>query len=123
MALSPDQIIAAICPDLSGSPSLPVFREMAVEVTDRGFFGNMYPYAVAYRACHLFTVSGGGASGANPIAGLGQIASMSEGSMSVTVATGAASDSGGLDTTKYGRLLLGLLKARPRMGVNMAGLP
>jgi hypothetical protein len=125
MALGPNQIIAAICPELSGSPSLPVFLEIAVEVTDRGFFGKMYPYALAYRACHLFMVSGGAASNGvgGTVAGLGQIASMSEGGLSVSLATGGVSDPGGLDTTKYGKMLLGLIKSRPTMGVNMAGLP
>ena len=124
MALSPNQIIEAVCPELSGSPSLPVFLEMATEITDKGFFGKMFPYAIAYRACHLFSVSGGGsAGGGNPALGLGQVASMSEGALSVTFATGgAAPDSGGLDTTKYGKLLLALIKSRPSMGVNMAGL-
>jgi hypothetical protein len=125
MSLSPNQIIAAICPELSGSPSLPVFLEMAVEVTDRGFFGKMYPYAVAYRTCHLFMVSGGAASSGieGTVAGLGQIASMSEGGLSVSLAAGGVIDPGGLDTTKYGKMLLGLIKSRPTMGVNRAGLP
>jgi hypothetical protein len=126
MALSPGQIIEAICPELSGSASLPVFLEMAVENTDRGFFGKVYPYAVAYRACHLFTVSGGAGNGsvAEAVAGLGQIASMSEGGMSVSFVTSAnpSGNDAGLDTTKYGKLLEALIKSRPTMGVNRAGL-
>lgn len=121
MSLSPNQIIKAICPELSGSPSLPVFVEMAAEVTDEGFFGKLYSHAVAYRACHLFSISGGGNSG-NPVMGLGQVASMSEGGLSISFATNAANDSSGLDTTKYGKQLLALIKSRPTMGVNMAGL-
>jgi hypothetical protein len=129
MALSPTAIIMAICPELSGNPALPVFLEMAVEVTDRGFFGKMYAYAVAYRTCHLFKVMGIAASdsggGSNPVAGLGQIASMSEGGMSVTFATSAGSgeiSDGALDTTKYGKALYALIKSRPTMGVNTVGL-
>jgi hypothetical protein len=121
MASDPRQIITAICPDLAASPSLGDFLDMAVEFTDRGFFGKMYPFAVAYRACHLFMVSGGGGSG-NPALGMGQVASMSEGGLSISFAASAVSDSGGLDTTKYGKLLLGLIKSRPTMGVNTAGL-
>jgi hypothetical protein len=117
----PRQIIAAVCPELAASPSLDVFLGMAVELTDRGYFGKMYAYAVAYRACHLFMVSGGGGSG-NPAFGMGQVASMSEGGLSVSFATGASSGGGALDTTKYGKLLLGLIKSRPAMGVNTAGL-
>jgi hypothetical protein len=121
MASDPRQIITSICPELASSPSLDSFLGMAVELTDRGFFGKMASYAIAYRACHLFTIAGGGNS--NSALGLGQIASMSEGSLSVSFATGgAATNSGGLDTTKYGKLLLGLIKSRPTMGVNMAGL-
>jgi hypothetical protein len=119
MASDPRQIITTICPELAASPSLDAFLGMAVELTDRRFFGKLYPFAAAYRACHLFTISGGGG---NPAFGIGQITGMSEGGLSVSLAAGAASDSGGLDTTKYGKLLLGLIKSRPTMGVNTAGL-
>jgi hypothetical protein len=114
----PRQIIERVCPKLAASPSLNDFLGMAVELTDRGYFGKMHSYAVAYRACHLFTIIGGGGI---PAIGTGQITGMSEGGLSVSFAAGASSDSGGLDTTKYGKLLLGLIKSRPRMGVNTAG--
>jgi hypothetical protein len=120
MASDLRQIITTICPELAASPSLNDFLAMAAELTDKGFFGKLAPYAIAYRACHLFTITGGGSS--NPAFGMGQIAGMSEGGLSVSFATGAVTDSGGLDTTKYGKLLLGLIKSRPAMGVNMAGL-
>jgi hypothetical protein len=119
MASDPRQIIETICPELADSPSLGDFLGMAVELTDRGFFGKMAPFAIAYRACHLFTIAG---SGSNPAFGMGQITGMSEGGLSVSLAAGATSDSGGLDTTKYGKLLLGLIKSRPTMGVNTAGI-
>jgi hypothetical protein len=124
MASDPRQIIKTICPELADSPSLNDFLGMAVELTDRGFFGKLYSYAVAYRACHLYMVSGISTSGGagKAVAGLGQIASMSEGGLSISLASSAASDSGGLDTTKYGKLLLGLIKSRSTMGVNTAGL-
>jgi hypothetical protein len=117
----PRRIIAAICPELASSPSLDDFLDMAVELTDRKFFGKLASYAVAYRACHLFMVSGGGGSG-NPAFGMGRIAGMSEGGLSVSFATGASTSGDGLDTTKYGKLLLDLIKSRPAMGVNTAGL-
>ena len=126
MALSPNQIIAAVCPELSGSPSLSAFVEMAIEITDKGFYGKMYPYAVAYQACHFFMESGGATDNGlgSAIAGMGQVARLSEGSLSVDFVTGnRASDPGGLDTTKYGKMLLSLRKSRPTMGVNTAGLP
>jgi hypothetical protein len=121
MASDPRQIITAICPELASSPSLDVFLGMAAELTDRGFFGKLAPYAIAYRACHLFTITGGD-GGSNPAIGTGQIISMAEGGLSLSLAASATPDSGGLDTTKYGKLLLGLIKSRPTMGVNMTGL-
>jgi hypothetical protein len=126
MALSPNQIIATICPELSGSPSLPVFLEMAVDVTDRGFFGKMYPYAVAYLAAHLFTLTGRTAAGAasvvRELGGGAPVASMSEGGLSVSFAQFAGvTNAASLGSTKYGRMLLELKKSRPTMGVNRAG--
>jgi hypothetical protein len=128
-ALTPRQIIAGICPALASSTALDLFVQMAVEQTDRGFFGKQFPYAIAYKACHLFETSGIGKSGtAQAIAEAGngqQIASMSEGGLSVTFAhSSGGSDAGANDmgSTKYGRLYLDLLKTRPAMGVNTAGL-
>jgi hypothetical protein len=123
MARNPKQIIKTICPELAASPSLDDFLDMAVELTDRKFFGSLASHAIAYRACHLFMVSGGGGNG-NPAFGMGQVASMSEGGLSVSFATSASTGGGGggLDTTKYGKLLLGLIRSRPTMGVNTAGL-
>jgi hypothetical protein len=126
VAYDPRRIIAAICPELASSPSLDVFLGMAAELTDRGFFGKLASYAIAYRACHLFMVSCGGAGGGleSAAAGIGQIASMSEGGLSVSFVTrgGETSNADGLDTTKFGKLLLSLIKSRPTMGVNTAGL-
>jgi hypothetical protein len=120
MTSNPRQIIATICPELAASPSLDAFLGMAVELTDRGFFGKMASFAIAYWACHLFTITGSG--GGNPAIGIGKITGMSEGGLSISLAANATPDSSGLDTTKYGKLLLGLIKSRPTMGVNMAGL-
>lgn len=116
------EIIGAICPALAQNDALSVFVKMAEENTDRKFFGKQYAYAVAYRACHLFTITAG--SGGNSAMGLGQVASITEGGLSISFATGSsASDAdGGLETSKYGKMLLGLIKSRPRMGVNTAGL-
>jgi hypothetical protein len=76
---------------------------------------------VAYLAWHLFDLSG---SGGNSALGLGQIASMKEGDLSITYATtaNAASTGNALENTPGGRLLLALRKSKPTMGVNMAGL-
>jgi hypothetical protein len=129
MSLSPGQIIAGICPDLSKNEALPVFLQIALEQTAKGFFGKLYPYAVAYKACHLFEVSGIGKSETEQaVSEMGngqQIASMSEGGLSVTFAQnsgGSDASTNDMGSTKYGRLYLDLLKTRPTMGVNTAGL-
>jgi len=124
MPLSPEKIIETICPDLAGSPSLQVYLGMAVEVTDRGFFGSVYNQAVAYRACHQFAIleGSGGASFVKELGGGAPIASMSEGGLSVSFAqTANGNDGAALGSTKYGRMLMGLMKGRPRGGVNQAG--
>lgn len=116
------EIIGAICPALAKSEALGTFVKMAEENTSRTRFGKQYSYAVAYRACHLFTITAG--SGGNAALGLGQVASMSEGGLSVSFAAGSSQSdaNGGLETTKYGKMLLGLIKSRPGMGVNTVGL-
>ena len=123
--LSPEEIIKTICPELSGSPSLQVYLGMAVEVTNRGFFGPLYNQALAYRAAHLFSMMDAGTGSSDVIKELGggaPVASMSEGGLSVSFAHGAQSESGAyLCSTKYGRMLMGLIKSRPKMGVNRAG--
>jgi hypothetical protein len=127
MQNSPEQIIEAICPELSGSPSLQVYLGMAVERTDRGFFGKLYNQALAYRAAHIFTVmaTSGDAGVLGKIRDLGggaPVASMSEGGLSISLAQSASGLEGeALGSTKYGRLLLGRLKTRPRGGVNQLG--
>ena len=126
MALSPEKIIETICPELSGSPSLQVYLGMAVEVTNPGFYGAVYNQAVAYRAAHLFTLfDGGGGTTTDAIGVLGggaPISSVSEGSLSVSFAQNAnACGETDLSSTKYGKMLIGLIKGRPRMGVNQAG--
>lgn len=114
-------IIGAICPELAKSESVSAFVKMAQENTSKKYFGKQYAYAVAYRACHLFAVTAG--AGGNQALGLGQVASMSEGGLSVSFAASSSSSeaNGGLETTKYGKMLLGLIKSRVKMGVNTAG--
>jgi hypothetical protein len=100
--------------------------EMAIEVTSREFFGSLYNQAVAYRAAHFFTVicdAGGGTIGViKELGGGAPVASATEGKLSVSFARSEVSDVSGLDSTKYGRMLLGLIKSRPRMGVNCGGI-
>jgi hypothetical protein len=85
MASDPRGIIKNICKELYDSAFLDDFVMMALDLTDRSFFGKLFPYAIAYRACHLFMVSGGeDDSGGSGAIGMGRIASMSEGGLSVS---------------------------------------
>ena len=117
MVLSPEKIIETICPALSGSPSLQLYLGMAAQVTNRGFFGAVYEQALAYRAAHLFTMMDSDSEG-----GGAPVASMSEGGLSMSFAQAeSGTDGAALGSTKYGRMLLGLIKGRPTMGVNQSG--
>jgi hypothetical protein len=132
MALDAVAIIAGLAPAIAASPALPVFLEMAREQTARDFYGTLYPYAVAYRALHLYDTAGAGIESGSDLAVIDKagkgaaLASMSEGGLSVSFAqnTGqAVSNSADLGGTKWGRMLLDLWKTRPSTGVNRAGLP
>lgn len=122
-------LIETIYPELSASPSLEAYLRAAEGTVDKGFFGSLYAYAVAYKACHLFAMlgdsSGGGGSN-NPAAGTAPIASMSEGGMGISYAVSASGKDGvsrDMENTKFGKLFLSLARSRPRMGVNRGGLP
>jgi hypothetical protein len=122
MASNPRQIITDICPELAASPTLDSFLGMAAGLFDRSYFGKIYPTLIAWASCHLFTMSGSGGNG-SPAIGMGQIASMSEGGLSVSFATGASGGGTAFwETTKYGKMVIYLMKSRPTMGVNTAGL-
>ena len=120
MQMTVIDIIKTICKNLHDSPSLSSYIQIAEESTNRRFFGTLYNQAVAYKACHLWTLYG--ADSSSGIAGLGSgaISGVSEGSISVSFAVPSDSDSS-WSTTKYGRMYLDLLKTRPRMDVNRLG--
>ena len=119
MSLSTTEIIKAICPRLADSPLLETFIAMAAESLSVGFFGVMYNHAVAYKAAHLFTLMDSMSDDLAATHGA-PIASMSEGGLSVSFAQNAADDSS-LASTKYGKMLMGVMKGRPKMGVNSTG--
>ena len=118
--MTPIQIIQTICKLLADSPSLSSYVQMAEESLDRCFFGKKYNYAVAYKACHLFTVCGGQSGIEGSVAGLssGAVSGMSEGGLSLNFAVNQNGKDSELKATKYGRMLLDLMKTGLRMDVN-----
>ena len=114
------QIIQTICPDLAGSPSLSQFVQMANESLNSRFFGKLYNQAVAYKACHLFEITTGDKNGFHSIGG-GALTGYHEGGIDINFAQ-TKTDSE-LATTKYGRMLLDLMKQCPRMDVNRNCMP
>lgn len=112
-----EQIIQTICKPLSDSPSLSNYIQMAEESLSNSFFGSQYNTAVAYKACHLF-VSLDDSSDMSKLKeiGGGAVQSYSEGGMSISF--GASSGDKELNSTKYGRMLLNIIRSRPTMNVN-----
>jgi hypothetical protein len=101
---------------------------MAVEMVNRRFFGSLYNQAVAYMACHLYTVFSRSVSNetlkmVKELGGGAPVASMTEGKLSVSFAQAqGAAEGAALGSTQFGRQYLGLRKGRPKIGVNMSGV-
>lgn len=117
--MTPIQIIQTICKPLADSPSLSSYIQMAQESLDRCFFGKNYNFAVAYKACHLFTIyANDGVEGTIASLGSGAVSGITEGGLSVNFATSSNVKDSELSSTKYGRMLLDLMKTGLRMNVN-----
>lgn len=114
------QIIQTICPDLADSPSLSQFVQMANESLNSRFFGKLFNQAVAYKACHLFTITVGDKTGIHSI-GDGAVTGYHEGGIDINFAQNQNDSE--LATTKYGKMLLDLMKQCPRMDVNRNCMP
>lgn len=114
--MTAEQIIQTICPELADSPSLSQYVQMAKESLSSSFFGKLYEQAIAYKACHLFTCTK--KSELNEIANSvgGSINHLQEGGISVGF--NSVNNDSELSSTKFGRMLLDLIKARPTMTVN-----
>lgn len=119
--MTAEQIIQTICPDLADSPSLSQFVQMAKESLSSSFFGKQLNYAVAYKACHLFTLTAGDKTGVHSVGGSGSVTSYQEGG--IQIGFSANQNDSELATTKYGKMLLDLMKSKPRMDVNKNCLP
>lgn len=109
------QIIQTICPKLADSPSLSQYVQVATESLDSRFFGKSFNYAVAYKACHLFDMYGDPNSLLS-LGGAGPVVAYREGGINVSFARGYGDSE--LQSTKYGRMLLALIKSQPKMNVN-----
>lgn len=103
------------CPDLYVSTSRDEYIVMAQERLSASVFGNSNNLAVALCAMHLFTVDTMGASGTDGVlSSAGNISSLSEGQLSVSLDTTAANNkiSGSFaayNTTRYGKELVDLI--------------
>lgn len=114
--MTAEQIIQTICNELADSPSLSQYIQIAKESLSSSFFGKLYEQAVAYKACHLFTLTKPSELNNILSIGGGSVNHLQEGGISVGF-NSILSDKE-LSSTKYGRMLLDLIKSRPTMDVN-----
>lgn len=119
--MTAEQIIQTICPDLADSPSLSQYVQMATESLSSSFFGKQYNQAVAYKACHLFTVTKKSALNDAINVGGGSVNHLQEGGISLGF--NASSSEKELLSSKYGRMLYDLIHSKPRMDVNRNCVP
>lgn len=114
--MTAEQIIQTICPELSDSPSLSNYVQMATESLSSRFFGSLYNQAVAYKACHIFTLTKKSALNDAISVGGGSVNHLQEGG--ITIGFNKTESTSDLASTKFGRMLLDLMKSRPTMDVN-----
>ena len=126
--LTVEQYIQAVAPALLQDPSLDVYVEMAMERTDRAFYGVKYNHAVALMAAHIAFLLGSGTMGAgsgNAEGGsTGSLSSKHEGELSVSYSSPAATLAmkgvveSELAQSRWGLMLLALRKGcKPFFGV------
>lgn len=114
--MTAEQIIQTICPELADSPSMSQYEQMARESLSSRFFGKLYEQAVAYKACHLYTVTKKSALNDAMNIGGGSVNHLSEGGISLGF-TSPHSDKE-LLSSRYGRMLYDLIRSMPTMQVN-----
>lgn len=114
--MTAEQIIQTICPELAGSPSLSQFLQIARESLSSSFFGKLYNQAIAYKACHLFTMTKPTELNEITSIGGGSVNHLQEGG--ITIGFNNVNSDKELSSTKYGRMLLDLMKTRPTMDIN-----
>lgn len=114
--MTAEQIIQTICPELADSPSLSQYVQIARESLSSSFFGKLYNQAIAYKACHLFTVTKKSALNDAINIGGGSVNHLQEGG--ITLGFNSSNSDKELLSSKYGRMLYDLMKTRPTMDVN-----
>ena len=114
--MTAEQIIQTICKELADSPSLSQYLQIATESLSSRFFGKLYNQAVAYKACHLFTLTKPSELNQMTDAGGGSVNRLKEGG--IELGFNSTNSEKELTSTKYGRMLLDLIKSRPTMDVN-----
>ena len=114
--MTAEQIIQTICKELADSPSLSQYLQIATESLSSRFFGKLYNQAVAYKACHLFTLTKPSELNQMIDAGGGSVNRLKEGG--IELGFNSTNSEKELTSTKYGRMLLDLMKSRPTMDVN-----
>lgn len=113
--MTAEQIIQTICSELADSPSLSQYTQIAKESLDCRFFGKLYNQAVAYKACHLYISTKKSELNDALSIGGGSVNHLQEGGITIGFNSSGTKD---LESTKYGRMLLDLIKSRPAMDVN-----
>lgn len=114
--MTAEQIIQTICKELADSPSLSQYLQIATESLSSRFFGKLYNQAVAYKACHLFTLTKPSELNQMTDVGGGSVNRLKEGG--IELGFNSTNSEKELTSTKYGRMLLDLMKSRPTMDVN-----
>ena len=114
--MTAEQIIQTICKELADSPSLSQYLQIATESLSSRFFGKLYNQAVAYKACHLFTLTKPSELNQMTDVGGGSVNRLKEGG--IELGFNSTNSEKELTSTKYGRMLLDLMKSRTTMDVN-----
>lgn len=114
--MTAEQIIQTVCTELADSPSLSQYVQLARESLSSRFFGKTYEQAVAYKACHLFIQTKPSELNKMTEVSGGSISHLKEGG--IDIGFNASASDKELSSTKFGRMLLDLIKTRPTMDVN-----
>lgn len=110
MSISVKNIIKVQCPSLYNSADLDTYIILATQLTSLDFFGVNYNYAIALRACHMYSLN----SNNFAAIGSGPIKSAKEGDLSISFGSVSGLNSGGdLQLTSYGIRLKGLIDSGP----------